>query len=353
MTARIWPPTPANLRHATARLRDGQVIGIPTETVYGLAGNALDPTALARIFAAKQRPTFDPLIVHVCLDLSRPRLPQLVALQLVDATLLSDLAIIRIENLLLHYWPGPLTLVLPKSPRVPDLATAGLSTVAVRMPAHDVALKLLSECGFPLAAPSANRFGHISPTCAADVVAELGEQIEGVLDGGPCEIGVESTVLAVDPTGRVHLLRPGGTPLDVIETLLQIKISPTATAPNDILPQSPGQLTNHYAPHKPMILLPDLIENLTVDRLKSLLPERQGLGLLRLQPGPTWPLSDTLIAEEVLAAAGDFPRAAQRLFACLRALDASHAQLLVAEPCLAIDGLGYAIGDRLRRAAVK
>lgn len=353
MTAQIWPPSAANLTHATARLRNGQVIGIPTETVYGLAGNAFDPMALSRIFSAKQRPTFDPLIVHVCLDLAQPRLAQLVALQLVDPSSLNDAAKMRIESLLAQFWPGPLTLVLPKNPRVPDLATAGLQTVALRMPAHDVALNLLTECGFPLAAPSANRFGHISPTCAADVVAELGEQIEGVIDGGPCAIGLESTVLAVETTGEVRILRPGGTPTAAIETLLQIKLLHTPSPLDGHAAQSPGQLASHYAPHKPLILLPDLLENLTADQCKRLLPDRQPIGLLRLQPGRVWPLPVAPVAEEVLAVAADLPRAAQRLFACLRALDASAATLLVAEPCLATDGIGFAIGDRLRRAACK
>lgn len=193
--AELLQPTAENLARAGEALRRGELVGMPTETVYGLAGNALDAEAVARIFAVKERPTFDPLIVHVAPELRG--LDAFGEAELVDVAALDGDARTHIEALISRFWPGPLTLVLPRGARVPDLVTSGLATVAVRMPRHPVAQALIRAAQRPLAAPSANRFGRISPTSAADVQAELGDRIGLILDGGSSEVGVESTVLAI------------------------------------------------------------------------------------------------------------------------------------------------------------
>ena len=210
MTAAILHATQADIARAVAALARGELVAIPTETVYGLAGLALDPRALAQIFAAKARPTFDPLIAHVAPGPHGTHLQALARAGLVDLAQLTPAARQSAQRLTDAFWPGPLTLVLPRAAGVPDLCTAGLDSVAVRMPAHPVAQAILTQLGRPLAAPSANRFGRVSPTTAAHVYAELGERIGWIVDGGPCAIGVESTVVAVQADGACALLRPGG-----------------------------------------------------------------------------------------------------------------------------------------------
>src|SRR4051812_43151826 len=234
---------PESLRRAAEALRAGGLVAFPTETVYGLGARAHDAFALAKIFEAKRRPFFDPLILHVA-DTS-----QFEALIAPEAR--RDP---RAEALRARFWPGPLTLVLPKAPDVPDLATSGLPTVAVRMPAHPVALALIRAAGFPLAAPSANPFGRLSPTTAAHVQAhfQAGDAgIDLILDGGACWVGVKSTIasLAGEPP---MLLRAGGAPREAIEAA----IGPVASAPAAAeRPQAPGQLPGHYAPRTPLRIL--------------------------------------------------------------------------------------------------
>jgi L-threonylcarbamoyladenylate synthase len=306
---RVLAPTAEGLALAAARLAAGAVVAIPTETVYGLAGRAFDEHALAQIFAAKDRPTFDPLNVHVLGLDAEGVIGPLAPAQRATA-----------ERLARAYWPGPLTLVLPRGARVPDLATSGLPTVAVRAPRHPVAQKLIAAVG-PLAAPSANRFGRISPTSAADVVAELGDRVELVVDGGPCDVGLESTIVAIDEGGGLTLLRPGGVPLDGLEL---------AGGPV----RAPGMLPSHYAPRKPLYFLGE--------------PAPPGrVGLLVFDPAAAARVAAVRV--EVLGL--DLETAARRLFAALRALDASDADILVAERCPTRAGLGHAIADRLERAA--
>lgn len=341
--AEILSPTPENLARAAAALRAGEVVGMPTETVYGLAGNALDERAVSKIFATKERPTFDPLIVHVAPE--RPGFEELVNLQALPAQ-----ARARAELLMQAFWPGPLTLVLPKGPRVPDLVTSGLPRVAVRMPRHPVAQALLRASGLPLAAPSANRFGRISPTSAADVQSELGDRISLILDGGPCELGVESTVLALEGE-RALLLRPGGVPREVLSNALGMEVElvrgegPSA---------SPGTLESHYAPRKPMRMLEGPLASA---RFPSALPKV--IGVLA-QSGEAAQLARELgqrtgaqVRVEVLSPRGDSAEGARRLFAAMRALDASDAEALFAEPCASDEGLAHAIADRLRRACAR
>ncbi|HKX09287.1 MAG TPA: L-threonylcarbamoyladenylate synthase [Stellaceae bacterium] len=302
---------------AAARLlRAGEAVAFPTETVYGLGGDATNDLAVARIFEAKGRPRFNPLITHVQ-DLATAR-----TLAVFDA---------RAEQIAERFWPGPLSLVLPRASRCPVslLASAGLDTLAIRMPAHPIAHALLRATGRPLAAPSANRSGRVSPTRAADVLAELEGRIAAVLDGGPCRVGIESTVL--DLSGAVPtLLRPGGVPREALEVV----IGPVATAGvTDAAPRSPGLLESHYAPERPVRL--------------DAHDRRPGEALLALGPGLA---PEGFLEVRWLSRSGDLAEAAANLFASLRALDRPDIAGIAVMP-IPEHGLGAAINDRLRRAA--
>lgn len=313
--------TGTDVAQAAALLRAGAVVAMPTETVYGLAANAFDEAAVLRIFQVKQRPSFDPLIVHVR---DREQLAPLVA----------DLPR-EAEALMARFWPGPLTLVLPKTARVPDLVTSGLGTVAVRMPAHPVAQALLRAVDFPLAAPSANPFGYVSPTTAQHVADQLGGQVPYILNGGPCTVGVESTILGWEQeAGAWVLYRPGGTPVEAIAEV----IGAVDAAQPRLLPASPGMLESHYAPGTP-VHAGDVPQLLEAHRGK-----RIGVISFRQHHGAAY--------NEVLSPNGDLAEAASRLFAALRNLDRSDAEVILAE-IFPQTGLGAAINDRLRRAAAK
>ncbi|MBX3247336.1 MAG: threonylcarbamoyl-AMP synthase [Myxococcales bacterium] len=340
---RVLAPTDENIRRAAAALRVGACVGMPTETVYGLAAHAFEPEAILSVFRTKARPAFDPLIAHV----TDHTLEALDAAGVLDRARLAPSAAAAFERLA-PCWPGPLTLVLPKGPRIPDLATSGLDTVAVRAPAHPVARALIDALGAPVVAPSANRFGHISPTTAADVVEEL-EAHEAlatnsaapelfVLDGGPCAHGVESTIVGIEDDGRVRLLRPGATPREALEARLGAPLLPPASAS---APSAPGMLASHYAPRKPLVLAP---ADGPPGRPAFLSWDGDGVDALTARYGAP-------AASAILAPSGDAVDAARNLFAMLRALDRSEADFLVAEPCPLEAGLGLAIRDRLRRAA--
>ncbi|MGK5083715.1 L-threonylcarbamoyladenylate synthase, partial [Bdellovibrionota bacterium FG-1] len=262
MRARILSSTPDHIALVAQAIQHDEVVGMPTETVYGLAGGAFQPEALARIFETKERPTFDPLIVHVGTEARN--LKELEKLRLVNISLLSPIAYQRIELLIERFWPGPLTLVLPKQDAVPDLATSGLPSVALRMPAHPVAQALIAAAGTPLAAPSANRFGRISPTTAQAVADELGDRIDWIINGGHCQVGVESTVLRIEVDGRLTLLRPGGIARDQIEKIgpWTVEIEQPSSNPIAAGMLAPGMLDSHYAPSKPMFMLPATIPHL-------------------------------------------------------------------------------------------
>ncbi len=311
----------ARIEDAALILRAGGLVAMPTETVYGLAANALDEQAVARVFEVKGRPKFDPLIVHVhSLD------------QLLDfVTEIPALA----RKLAAEFWPGPLTMVLPKSALIPDLVTAGAPTVAVRIPDHKLARELLKKADLPLAAPSANPFGRISPTTAAHVRDQLGDKVDMVLNGGPCRVGVESTV--IDCSGEiVRILRPGGVTAEEIERVVgKVEFGQT---PDPHGPQaSPGLLAQHYAPRTPLSLLEA--------GLPSTSPgERLGLLAFVLEPG------DGFACTETLSPVGDLREAAANLFAAMRRLDAAGLSRIIARPVPERD-LGRAINDRLRRAA--
>jgi len=373
-TARILTPSPENIRTVAMALRQGEVAGMPTETVYGLAGNALNPDALAKIFSTKERPTFDPLIVHVPDHLLSGGLSALNKMGLVDLNAMGALAKKRAEALIKSFWPGPLTLVLPKLPAVPDLATAGLPSVAIRMPKHPVAQALLREAGIALAAPSANRFGRISPTQASHVFEELGDRIDWILDGGSCEIGVESTVLSIALDGSLSLLRPGKISREEIEALFQTQVSMgisgekqgVAIAQGKTAAPGPGMLESHYAPEKPLYLLSQPLANLgsMTDTEKSdpalqdaLSRKPASIGLLLMSGNAKdaqaqfskWTKASVQVVS--LSQSGDLAEIAQTLFSALRELDRTNADVLIAEPCLNSEGLGHAISDRIRRAS--
>ena len=316
--------TEQQFSEAAERLRQGDLVAFPTETVYGLAANALDSVAVAKIFELKGRPTFDPLIVHVA---NREDLLNLVT------------EVPRpIEQLIDRFWPGPLSVVLPRHSIVPDLVTSGLPSVAVRCPSHPVARRLIEESGVPLAAPSANRFGRISPTTAEHVREQFTESLTTILDGGPCEVGVESTVVGYDGT-HVILYRPGGiTVEEIIEEVGEIKIAGT----DDKTPSSPGQLTQHYAPRTRMTI--------SAQRLPK--PHENRVGLLALSE--TEPITDqsAFAAIEFLSKDGSLREAAANLFAAMRRLDEQDLDLIIARPVPERD-LGLAIMDRLRRASAR
>ncbi len=301
---------------AAAHLRRGGIVAFPTETVYGLGANALDVRAVARIFEAKGRPEFDPLIVHV-----------------LDATMLARVALPlppAALRLIERFWPGPLTLVVRKTEAVPHLVTAGLPTVAVRMPAHPVARALIARTGVPLAAPSANPFGYLSPTRAEHVVRMLGERVDMIVNGGPTEHGVESTIVAFEPT--VTILRAGAIAREAIEAA----IGPVASdLGDDAAPLSPGRLPQHYAPSAPIRI---------VD-FESVPPHERaaaaGVGFAVAPPGYR--------VARALSTQGSLREAAARLFDVLHELDALTPARIDVEAVPA-EGLGVAIMDRLRRA---
>ena len=316
------PASAETISHAVRLLWDGQVVGLPTETVYGLAGDALNPQALARIFEVKRRPLFDPLILHFA-----------------DATAAWACAAEVPEQARLlaeRFWPGPLTMVLPKHEIVPDLATSGLPCVALRVPAHPVAQAVLRAFGGPLAAPSANRFGRISPTDVAAVRTELGDAVPLILEGGPCRIGLESTVLDLSAPGKPALLRAGGVPIEEIEAL----IGPVRrAAPVDDHPAAPGQLKHHYAPRKPLRLVRGAGEN----------PRTVGTGWLLF--GPENAAKDFPSVAENLSTSGDLREAAANFFRALRRLDDDPRVETIYARLLPARGLGLAINERLERAA--
>jgi L-threonylcarbamoyladenylate synthase len=318
----VVAPSPEAILRAVGLLRRGEVVGMPTETVYGLAGDGLNPAALARIFEVKQRPLFDPLILHF------------TGAEEAFAVAANVPEIAR--ELARRFWPGPLTLVLRKKEIVPDLATSGLPNVAVRVPVHPVAQALLRAFGGPLAAPSANRFGRISPTDAPAVRAELGDAVPLILDGGPCEVGVESTVLSLtDDAPAPVLLRSGGISL----ALLQSVVGPIARSQAvEDRPQAPGQLKHHYAPRKPLHLL----------RHAGEVPSLAEAGWLAFGKPPA--LESFCGVVENISPDGDLREAAANFFRALRRLDENERVTTLYALPLPAWGLGLAINERLERA---
>ena len=308
----IAPMNPESIVRAAELLRRGELVAFPTETVYGLGADATNDTAVARIFEAKNRPSFNPLIVHV------PD-PETAAAYAVFTPMA--------ESMAARFWPGPLTLVLPRRPDcgLSRLTSAGLDTVAMRVPSHDSARQLLRSAGIPIAAPSANRSGLLSPTTAEHVADQLGDHVAMILDDGPCAIGLESTVLDLSEETPA-ILRQGGLPQEEIEDALG---GPVAIASaDDDAPKSPGMLTRHYAPSRPLRM-----------NASAAQPGEALLGFGRVME-----------ATKNLSPDGDLVEAAANLFAFLHALDTPHHGGIAVSPIPEI-GLGRAINDRLRRAA--
>ncbi len=327
-SARIYRGTPRNLARLARLLRAGEPVAVPTETVYGLAANALDARACRKIFTAKGRPASDPLIVHIhsLAQLADVAQPNAAALRLARA-----------------FWPGALTLVLPKKPVVPGIVSAGLPSVAVRMPSHPLFRRLLKLAGVPLAAPSANPFGYVSPTSAAHVRAGLGKKIRHILDGGPCTIGLESTIVDLRNPRAPRLLRPGAVTQAQLKRVLGVPLRAAAktTVQPAVAQLAPGLLARHYSPRTPV----------TLHQKISPTAARRG------PAGEAWVFlakPRALTGKNIfwLDTHGRLPGVARRLFHVLRLLDGKNFSRLHVELAPG-EGLATAINDRLRRAAAR
>ncbi len=310
-----------SISKAKQLLEQGELVAIPTETVYGLAGNALNENAVLKIFKVKNRPQFDPLIVHVA--------------SLDQAKTLTENFPEQAERLANKFWPGPLTLLLKKKPVIPYLVTSGLDTVGIRCPNHDITRSLLQQLSFPLAAPSANPFGYISPTRPEHVNEQLGDHINYILDGGECPVGIESTIVGFENEHPV-IYRLGGLSLEKIESVVG-KVSVQLNTSSN--PLAPGQLKSHYAPKKKLKLgnLEELVHTYGKQQVGLLVFQRQ-----RPDFDPHY--------QKILSSQGNLEEAAQRLFASLRTLDKMDIDIILAEEVPDV-GVGKAINDRLRRAA--
>lgn len=306
------------ISEAAAIINKGGIVAFPTETVYGLGADATNPTAVARIFEAKQRPRLDPLIVHIA---ELTQINEVVYSVPPKAALLIE-----------KFWPGPLTLILQKKEIIPDIVTSGLSGVGVRMPDNKIARSMISLCGKPVAAPSANKFGSISPTCAAHVSEQLGGCVDMILDGGSCSVGVESTIISFMNEDPV-LLRPGGLGLESIQKEIGKVVIPDTT---DYKNASPGRCLRHYAPSTPLRFNKDT----------ESFNNNMNVGLLTLKGD----LTGDYKVVEVLSKTGNLNEAACNLFAALRRLDSVGLDLIIAEK-VPDEGLGRAINDRLLRAS--
>lgn len=333
----LLPATPENISRAAQTLQRGGLVAFPTETVYGLGCNALDEEAVKKIFTAKGRPSEDPLIIHLS---SVEQLPRVCA-SVPEAA----------QTLAATFWPGPLTLILPKNEQVPYAVTAGLETVAVRVPNHPVAQSLLKACNLPIAAPSANRFGHTSPTLAEHVLQDLDGRIDIILDGGPASIGVESTVLDIS-TSPARILRPGGVPREALQALLgPIDVLDIRRKAEAGLP-SPGLLEKHYAPRAELVFF--LMEEAGEQMLAYLTQEKargRMVGVLAAQEeAPAFEQAGAVVYH--LGPSRDTAQIANRLYAGMRWLDKQGVDVIACRD-FGTDGLGLAIRDRLRRAAIK
>jgi L-threonylcarbamoyladenylate synthase len=323
MPARVYAPTPANLRRLAGALRRGELVAIPTETVYGLAAHALDTRACRAIFRAKRRPANDPLIVHV-----------------LDLATAEKLAVFNpaARQLARKFWPGPLTLVLPKKSCVPGIVTSGGPTVAIRAPAHRLARRLLRLAEIPLAAPSANLFGYISPTTAAHVRDGLGQRIPHILDGGTCAVGVESTVLDMTDPAKPRVLRPGAVTTSQLAKFLGVKVHGAHARGARATPLAPGMLERHYSPRTRLLLgRPD--GDIAANEALVLLCQPRG------KPGSNvfW-----------LSRRGALAEVARNLYGVMRQADAGGFRRIHVEPVPGeAGGLAAAINDRLKRAAAK
>ncbi|MBB5353497.1 L-threonylcarbamoyladenylate synthase [Haloferula luteola] len=322
------------VREAVALLEGGDIVALPTETVYGLGADAFNPEAVAKVFEAKERPSFDPLIVHI----SHAR-------QLEEVAVVPPEIEETVRKLISAYWPGPLTLVLPKTDRIPDLVTSGQPTVAVRQSAHRVFRGIGKQLGRPIAAPSANRFGRISPTSASAVMKELGGRIPLIVDAGACRDGLESTIIRIEPGEKkpvIHVLRPGPVTKKELQNFGRVIVEKKRLID---APEAPGQLASHYAPRTPLLMF---------ERPDDFHPEAgKRYGLLSYKEDPKAGYlhrHEWAVVEALSPGSGKLAEAAVRLFHVMRVLDEAGLDAIVAEP-VSETGLGQAIMDRLRRAS--
>ncbi len=318
---KLLAPTSNNIKLSAEKLKNGGLVAFPTETVYGLGADGLNSIAVSKIFEAKQRPTFNPLILHIN-----------------SAEMLNKIAVVnneRIKGLINAFWPGPLTLVLPKKNIVPGIVTAGYETVAVRMPNNKIALKLIEELGNPIAAPSANSFGKLSPTSAQHVVKQLGEKVDIVMDGGNCSVGVESTIIEITET-KNYLLRPGGIAKEEIEAIIgKLELKKNTQNPN-----SPGQLKIHYAPDIPIYFYDE--------KLLSKFAGKK-LGGLFFKESKR---DNYFSSIKILSQSGNLREAASNIFSFLHEFENEKLDAIFVEK-IEKKGLGYAIMDRLDKAVNK
>ena len=309
-----------SIERAAGIIKSGGLVAFPTETVYGLGADGLNPIAVAKIFEAKKRPSFNPLILHIS-----------------DKNWLHKFSSInntKIEKLIEKFWPGPLTFVLPKTDIVPEIVTSGNQTVAIRMPDHPVALKLIEASGTPIAAPSANRFGHLSPTEASHVAKYLGDKVDMILDGGKSSVGVESTIIQFHED-EFYLLRPGGLSKEEIENEIG-QIQKGIIDPEK--PNAPGQLLSHYSPHTPFKFYDS-----------AYLDENKKIGMLSFKKNKyDFPFAQI----KILSESGNMREAAANLFSLLHELEKENLDLILVEP-MEENGLGMAIMDRLRKATTQ
>lgn len=318
----ILEPNRDNLTSAVNLLKNGELVAFPTETVYGLGADGFNKNAVAKIFEVKKRPTFNPLILHVS---------SLKMLNTV-ASYTSD----KIQLLVDNFWPGPLTLILKKKEIVPYIVTSGLETVAIRMPKNDIALDLINKLGRPIAAPSANSFSKLSPTSAEHVEKQLGDKVNIILDGGKCDVGVESTIIEVNEETQT-LLRPGGIPKEDIEKLIGKLNEPNK---EKATPNSPGQLAIHYAPNLPI----QFYSEEKIDSHSDL-----KLGGIFFSEGKNL---DKFTVSKILSQSGNFNEAASNLFSYLHEMETMDLDLILVER-IEKTGLGIAIMDRLTKAVNK
>jgi len=308
------------IQKAAKIIQNGGLVAFPTETVYGLGANALNPEAVAKIFELKERPSFDPLIVHIsnleCLKLLCKNVDK------------------RVYQLAEKFWPGPLTIVLPKSDAVHDIVTSGLASVAIRMPNHHIALQLIETSGCPIAAPSANKFGKLSPTKASHVKKQL-PNVDFILDGGETTVGIESTVITLSING-FKILRPGIITKEEIETIIP---HDNSIFLDENKPEAPGLLKSHYSPSKPMIIFKEGYS----------IPKSKKIGYLAFKNNFAPFECETI---EVLSETGNLKEAALNLFGALHRLEEADIDLIIAESIIE-EGIGIAIMDRLRKAAYK
>ena len=368
MKTELFSNDASSLKKAALFLSADEVVALPTETVDGLAGNAFSPAAIEKIFKAKERPFFDPLIVHISQNLLQKNSNPLLALidaEILSSEILSWPSASLIQSAFQKFWPGPLTFVLPRGNKIPDGVTSGQDTVGIRCPAHPTFQAVLSELDFPLAAPSANRFGRISPTDAKHVQQELDGRIAAIVDGGPCRVGVESTIIRIEDEIegglKATLLRPGKISSEALSKHFGTTLhSAQALGQKNQVQVSPGMLDQHYAPKKPLYLVPHSFLEIqkTIDFLK--LKNITGkIAFLGTQSVPDLLQNSELKKLEVstsitLSKTNSLDEMAQNLFASLRALDKNEAvDVIVADiPEDHQQGLGAAIVDRLNRASL-